>query len=136
MIELPNKSSIAGSVEPKIIYDLGANNGINLDYYLKKADLVVAVEANPILVAEMQSRYADAISAKRLVIEPVVVTTSAQPTRSAPFYLHKKDHLLSQFPTPNVYNRTNFDVVSLPSRHLTKIVEQYDAEIFRALLCN
>jgi hypothetical protein len=31
----------------KIIYDLGANNGDDIPYYLLKADTVVAVEANP-----------------------------------------------------------------------------------------
>ena len=31
----------------KIIYDIGANNGDDIGYYLKKADQVIAVEANP-----------------------------------------------------------------------------------------
>ena len=31
----------------KIIYDFGANNGDNIEYYLLKSDLVIAVEANP-----------------------------------------------------------------------------------------
>ena len=31
----------------RIIYDLGAAKGENIDYYLLKSDLVVCVEANP-----------------------------------------------------------------------------------------
>ena len=31
----------------KIIYDFGANNGDNIQYYLLKSDLLVAIEANP-----------------------------------------------------------------------------------------
>jgi len=31
----------------RIIYDFGANTGNDIPYYLKKADVVVAVEANP-----------------------------------------------------------------------------------------
>ena len=36
--------------QKEIIYDFGSNNGCNLAYYLKKADKVVAVEANPLFV--------------------------------------------------------------------------------------
>lgn len=40
-----------------VIYDLGANRGDNLPYFLSRADLVVAVEANPALAREMNSEY-------------------------------------------------------------------------------
>jgi predicted RNA methylase len=42
----------------KIIYDFGANTGGSIPYYLKKADVVVAVEANPQLCAIMEDKFA------------------------------------------------------------------------------
>ncbi len=44
-----------------IIYDLGANNGDDIPYYLRKADKVIAVEANPILSQEIEDRFPDDI---------------------------------------------------------------------------
>lgn len=34
----------------KIIFDFGGNNGQNLSYFLEKAEIVVCVEANKILI--------------------------------------------------------------------------------------
>ena len=31
----------------KVIFDIGANEGQNIDYFLDKADIVIAIEANP-----------------------------------------------------------------------------------------
>jgi FkbM family methyltransferase len=36
----------------KVIFDLGANQGQNLGYFLDKADKVVAVEANPLCISK------------------------------------------------------------------------------------
>lgn len=41
----------------KIIYDVGANNGDDIEYYLKKSDLVIALEANPKLCEIIQDRF-------------------------------------------------------------------------------
>jgi predicted RNA methylase len=40
-----------------LIYDFGANVGSHLDYYLEKADRVVAVEANPALCRAIEERF-------------------------------------------------------------------------------
>ena len=55
--------------EPKIIYDFGSNNGDDIPYYLEKADKVVAVEANPGLVAQIVSRFSKDIAAQKLIVE-------------------------------------------------------------------
>ena len=41
----------------KIIFDFGANKGQNIEYFLKHADLVVSVEANPRLCELINTRY-------------------------------------------------------------------------------
>jgi hypothetical protein len=41
----------------KIIYDFGANNGDNIQYYLLKSDLLVAIEANPELCDFIRKKF-------------------------------------------------------------------------------
>jgi FkbM family methyltransferase len=54
-----------------LVFDIGMNHGEDTVYYLSRNFRVVAVEANPILVAENRLKFADAIAAGRLIIEPV-----------------------------------------------------------------
>lgn len=62
----------------KVIYDLGSNNGDDIPYYLKKAELVIAVEANPVLCDVIKKRFASAIASKRLIVENVVLTAGKE----------------------------------------------------------
>ncbi len=51
-----------------IVYDIGANNGDDTEYFLKKGLRVVAVEANPALATHVAHRFADDVMAGRLVV--------------------------------------------------------------------
>ena len=51
-----------------LIYDVGMHTGEDTDYYLKKGFRVVAIEANPHLVAGARVRFADALADGSLVI--------------------------------------------------------------------
>lgn len=51
-----------------LIFDIGLHRGEDTDYYLKKGFRVVAVEAEPDLVAHCKARFRDAISQGRLTI--------------------------------------------------------------------
>lgn len=130
----------------KIIYDFGSNNGDDIPYYLMKSDLVVAVEANPILCDLIKSRFGDQISSGRLIVENCVLCTydSLEPVD---FFVHKVDHVRSQFPRPD--NQNDFEKVSLPSKNVTQIIrkhgspwyikidiEHYDQVILRELFVN
>lgn len=130
----------------KVIYDFGANNGDDIPYYLQKADVVVAVEANPLLCDEITRRFAAEIEQGRLFLENCVLTTGGHNSEVF-FYLHKTNHVLSQFPEPE--HPTDFDKVLLPSRSVLDIVKQhgephyikidiehYDEKILRALFEN
>ena len=132
----------------KIIYDFGANNGDDITYYLKKADIVVAVEANPILTKEIEEKYSEAVSAGRLFVENCVVTTS-EFSGDVPFYIYKYGHIISQFPKPAESELINFDEVLLPSKSVLSLIEKYghphyikidiegyDQEIVRTLIEN
>lgn len=134
------------STDKKIIYDIGSNNGDDIPYYLKKADLVVAIEANPDLCEIMKSRYADDISMGRLIVESCVITDGSV-SGDVLFYRHKTKHVLSQFPQPVKTNK--FDAIKLTSKSIVEIitnygppffvkidVEHYDQQILRALFNN
>ena len=129
----------------KVIYDFGSNNGDDIPYYLKKSDLVVAVEANPLLVEEIKVRFADEISAGRLAIEARILSVDANAS-SAVFYVHKTDPVLSQLPRPDNVSICQFDEVMVPLANVVELVrsygdpyyiksdiEHYDHKILRAL---
>jgi FkbM family methyltransferase len=134
--------------EPRTIYDFGANNGDDVAYYLRKAERVVAVEANPLLAEQIRRRFADAIGAGRLVVESCAVTVEAS-AEAAPFYVHRTNHVLSQFPPPAPQLIDQFDKILTPSAnvvdlirrhgapHYVKIdIEHYDQAILKALFLN
>lgn len=129
--------------KPTVIYDFGANNGDDIPYYLKKADRIVAVEANPVLATGIERRFAEAIAGGRLEVIAKVLTAGGEAPK-VPFYVHRANHVLSQFPPPT--NPAEFERIVLPSipvaeliarcgpPHYVKIdIEHYDEAILRAL---
>lgn len=107
-----------------IIYDIGANNGDDIPYYLKKADVVVAVEANPDLCRQMSERFSSDIQQGRLVIDNCVLTSSEDQGETVPFYVHKKAHVLSQFPPPKRHP-DDFERVLLPGKSVSQLIEDH-----------
>jgi FkbM family methyltransferase len=57
-----------------LIYDVGMHDGTDTDFYLKKGFRVVAIEANPELVAAARERFSDAIASGRLTILNLAVS--------------------------------------------------------------
>ncbi len=55
-------TSSAAPARDAIVYDIGANNGDDTDYYLKKGLRVMAIEANPVLAAGIAHRFSDSIT--------------------------------------------------------------------------
>lgn len=135
-----------GTIGPKrIIYDLGSNNGDNIPYYLQKADLVVAVEANPALTKLISERFQGDINSGRLIVINCVLTVGNDGD-SVPFYIHKKFHVLSTFPPPKDSELGDYEKVLLPSKNVATLVqsigtpyyikidiEHYDHIILKAL---
>lgn len=142
----PAESADVAETLKKIIYDFGSNNGDDLPYYLKKADVVIAVEANPVLCDEIRERFPSELREGRLVVENCVLTTDATDSEVY-FYIHKRLHVLSQFPVPD--NPDEFDKLRLPSKTVMQLItkygspyyikvdiERYDEVILRALFAN
>jgi len=132
-------------MKKKVVYDLGANNGDDIPYYLLKSDVVVAVEANPTLCELINVKFKAEIQAGRLVVENCVVTDETE-SSVADFYIHKSNHVLSQLPQPAPADLMMFKKVVLPAKAITELIdshgnpyyikidiERYDAQILRAL---
>jgi FkbM family methyltransferase len=54
--------------EDSIIFDIGMHKGEDTDFYLKKGNRVLSVEANPILCNEAEERFCDEIKKGQLII--------------------------------------------------------------------
>lgn len=108
----------------KIIYDFGANNGDNIPYYSLKADLIIAVEANPELCLTIQSNFKDLIKQKKLIVENCILTANKS-CIDENFYLHKERHLLSQFPKPSISNEKQFKKITVRSKRVIDLIAKY-----------
>ncbi len=111
-----------------VIFDIGANNGDDIPYYLRKANVVVAVEANPELCRQLRSRFSSEIQQQRLCIENCVLTADDQGA-CVPFYISKSHHVLSQFPVPSD-NPDLYERVLLPGRSVRQLFEEYGSPYF------
>lgn len=107
-----------------IIYDVGSNNGDDIPYYMMKGDVVVAIEANPVLCEGIRQRFAAEIQEGRLIVECCVVTDCEAP-EVVDFYLHNKNHVVSQFPIPSEDRLELFTRIELPSRSILSIISEH-----------
>ena len=112
------------SKHKKIIYDFGSYNGDDIPYYMKKADTVIAVEANPILVNEIESRFSEQIKNNKLIVENCVLTVEKEEVE-IPFYIRKIHHGLSQLPRPDNSIINDFDEVILSSKNVVNIIKRH-----------
>ena len=106
----------------KIIYDIGSNNGDDIPYYLLKSDLVIAIEANPKLCNLIEEKFKNEIKQKRLVVENCVVQNE-NILNDVSFYIHKTNHVLSQFPKP--LDIQNFEEIKLQPKNIIEIIKKH-----------
>ncbi|KYP15112.1 MAG: hypothetical protein A1D16_12435, partial [Flavihumibacter sp. CACIAM 22H1] len=108
----------------KLIFDLGANRGQNLKYYLSNADKVVAVEANPDLVKDINLQFAHEISNGRLIVINKCISEENAPNSIVDFYVNKFDSGLSRF-TPPKYHPEDFTVIQIESVSYSQLLRDY-----------
>lgn len=111
----------------KIIYDFGCNNGDDIHYYLKKCDLVVAIDANPTLCDHVKNIFKTEILNSKLAVENCVLNID-KTKEDVDFYISKVHHVLSQFPKPN--NLNEFHKTKLPSKYVIDIIKQYGSPYY------
>ena len=103
----------------KVIYDLGANNGDDIPYYLTKADKVVAVEANPELANKIKDRFLQEIESGKLVVEACAVTINN--ASEVNFYLCD-DPVLSTLKTTD---NSRFQKAILPAKNVVHLINEH-----------
>lgn len=113
----------------KVIYDFGMNNGDDLPYYLKKAEKVVGVEANPTLCSLVEKRFADYINNGNLIIVNCILSEKDS-NLEADFYIHKTKHALSRFSRPDDKFIENFEIVKLPQRKASSIILEHGEPLY------
>lgn len=133
----------------KIIFDLGANEGQNIKYFLNRSDYVVCVEANPILCEKINTNFKDFIDSGRLFVENCAISNLNVDMES--FFVHKKKHTHSQLTEPqdlNEFSKIEVKVVrasnlinkylnnlNLDKAHYIKIdIEHLDHIVFKEIL--
>ena len=135
----------------KIIFDLGANTGLNIPYYLMKAEKVIAVEANVVLANAIEREFAPEVMSGRLVVVKRAVTTkTAAASGRAPFYTYQGEketgHVWSSLerPTKRHSDFVEVDVqlthpeelfMTYGEPHFVKIdIEHHDVAVLRDIL--
>ena len=72
----------------KLIFDIGCNQGQNFEYFLKKSDYIIGIEANPKLCKEIRGNFSNEIKKEQLIIVNKIITNSNKTNQN--FYISKK----------------------------------------------
>jgi FkbM family methyltransferase len=106
-----------------LIYDIGMYNGEDTKYYLKKGYRVIAIEANPALVALVKDELKPFITSQQLTVINVGI---AEKEGNMTFY--RNDHELewSSFDKMiGTRNNTPYTEMQVPCRTLSSIFSEY-----------
>lgn len=106
-----------------LIFDFGANQGQNIDYYLMKCDELICVEANPEMVKKIENKYWLQIQQKRLFVENCVLGSDNEHNKLVDFFIHKQNPLLSQKEKPTV--PALFKKVKIRAKSLASLLDGY-----------
>jgi FkbM family methyltransferase len=106
----------------RLIFDIGFNNGDDTAHYLERGFDVVAVEADPQLVASGQKRFADAIAAGRLRLLGVGI---AEKTGHADFYVNHLNNGWSSFIPEAGKRGGDFSVISVPTIPIADVFSEF-----------
>ena len=139
------ESNQRGDLDSPTIIDLGMHTGQDTAFYLKKGFRVIAVEADPGLIAEAESRFAGEISDGRLELIHAALAEHDGETR---FCRSRADTLYSTLlPSRLETSREGYDTITVPAispetllgragtvRYLKIDIEGADDYVLRALI--
>jgi len=109
-----------------VVYDVGANNGDDVEYYLKKGMKVVAIEANPSLADHVRSRFGNDVKRGALTILNVAVGDKAGKRK---FYLSIGNDKISSLLRP-LGNLCDWCEVDVEVRTLSSIMREFGEPAF------
>ena len=105
----------------KIIFDIGANKGQNFKYFFKKADIVIAFEANIILVEKMRLNFKEFIDNKKLIIENIALNDDDK-IEKIDFFISKTDDVKS---TLYPHNKNEFYKKEVKCKKASSLIKKY-----------
>ena len=118
-----------------MIWDLGCAYGQNVNYYLRKSEQVLVVDARLDQIEKVRTTFANAISTGRLIAIHGCLT--ADPGDTVTFYENPKRPWLSRIDLPDEQEaehlRTPLDQwipVEMPALHVSDLLDQYGTPHF------
>ncbi len=115
-------SELARATHPidALVYDVGANNGDDTEYYLKLGLRVVAIEANPTIAEMLRDRFADEIVDARVSIVQAAIVDDGQ--TSIDFYVDETNDKRSSAAATLNSASENFHKLRVPACRLSELV--------------
>ena len=120
----------------KIIYDLGCHNGSNIPYYLLKADLVVAVDANPKLCEIIKYKFEKEIQEKRLIVENCIISHEASGEKKSFYIFEELDVLSTIYPENKSYlenkeiKKSDYTKIEVVSKNILDLIYEFGDPFF------
>lgn len=107
----------------KLIYDVGMNNGNDTAFYLSRGFRVVAIEADPTLVAAAATRFRDALEQRHLILLNVAISDSPG---EATFWICDGNSEWNSFsPSLAARNGSPHHPIIVPTRTFESIIEEH-----------
>jgi FkbM family methyltransferase len=106
---------------PDLIYDIGAHRGDDTAFYVAKGFRVVAVEANPIMAAELRSRFSAEILSRTVAIEACGI---ADEIGELEFYAHDHDDW-SSFEINSRFVKGNYKTFQVETNTIERLVAKH-----------
>ena len=126
VVESPGKSA-----SQHLVFDIGMNNGDDSAHYLSKGYTVVAVEANPDLVARSRTRFRKEISEGRISIEGVGIAECAG---TLPFWINEERSEFSSFDRERAERqRMRCRRIDVPAVTFDTLLEKYGVPYYMKL---
>jgi len=116
--------------DPKLIYDVGMNNGDDTAYYMWRGFRVLAIEANPELVQNALTRFAREIRTGRLMILNVGI--AEEQGSVLPFWICDADSRLSSFDRDlaSLNGSCPHHEIRVPCRGFRSILEEFGVPFY------
>jgi FkbM family methyltransferase len=115
----------------RIIYDLGCHNGSNIPYYLLKADVVIAVDANPKVCEIIRSRFKKEIKQQRLIVNNFIITHQKSGSYDSFYIFEDLDVCSTVFPETKLFyknkklEKSDYSEVKVITKNILDLVDDY-----------
>ena len=115
----------------KIIYDFGCHNGSNISYYLLKADIVVAVDANPDLCKLIRVKFKKEIEQQRLIVENCIITHEVTGFEKSFYIFEPLDVCSTIYPETKLFygdkrlKKSDYKEIKVVQKNVLEILDTY-----------